>query len=95
MHRRLDANLLLSVVILADQDTSLRAMGEAFHRKMEENPLLHLVDEVIYDPLGVTEAAEHIVQIKCRDMPAIPRIKPNDYAGDSWRRQGKRRGGRR
>lgn len=94
MHRRLDASLLLGVVILADRDNSLRAMGEAFHREMEKNPLLHLVDEVCLLPPTITKEMieEMIINRYSVEEPVVCHIKPNQYAGDSWRRQGKRRG---
>lgn len=91
MHRRLDANLLLGVVILADN--SLRAMGEAIHRKMDEEHLL-IVDEVVALPPTITKEMikEMVMNRYSVEEPVVHQIKPNQYAGDSWRRQGKRRG---
>ena len=39
---------------------------------------------------------QQVVEIKERAIDVLePHIVPNDYAGDSWRRQGKRKGHRR
>ena len=37
---------------------------------------------------------QHVVKVKdyLIDSPKLTRVIPTDYAGDSWRRQGKRRG---
>ena len=98
MHRMSDAALLLGLVILGEpgqgQSFSLEEMAKRYGQSKDGLEGSHFIiyDEVIYDPLGVIEAVEQIVKIRCRDMPVMPRIKPNQYAGDSWRRQGKRRG---
>jgi hypothetical protein len=92
---KLNDLLALGVVIFDDgRSLNLEAIAREYGHSRGGLKDSHFIiyDEVIYDPLGVLEAAEHIVKIRCRDMPVMPRIKPNNYAGDSWRRQGKRRG---
>lgn len=92
MHRRLNANLLPGVVILADERS--RDLGRDLHKKIEENPLLYVVDEVCLLPPTITkEMIEEVIMNRYSvEEPVICHTKPNDYAGDSWRRQGKRRG---
>ena len=46
---------------------------------------------------SIDRKQEQTVEIKKTNIDATPkpRIIPNDYAGNSWRRQGKRKGHRR
>ena len=80
------------MVILADERS--KALGQALHEKIEENPLLYAVDEVCLLPPTITKEMieEMIMNRHSVEEPVVCHIKPNQYAGDSWRRQGKRRG---
>ena len=56
-------------------------------------------DIIIYDEV-VDPVGEHLAEVLIQARPTIVEpvvchIKPNNYAGDSWRRQGKRKGRRR